>query len=156
MNIVITRFTSSDEQFFLKLYSEHAQQNLPFLPHEQLDKIVEMQYLAQLSYYNNQWPDAITYLVQAEHLEIGKIILSKYQSGLHIIDVVIGEKYRNKGFGRKLLTLVEQRALDIGCTKLTLSVATNNRAKKLYDYLGYKVTSQNETHTAMQKQLVKS
>lgn len=155
MNIFITRFTSSDEPFFLKLYSEQAYKNLPFLPHEQLDKIVEMQYLAQLSYYNNQWPDAITYLVQAEHLEIGKIILSKYKSGLHIIDVVIDEKHRNKGFGRKLLMLVEQKALDIGCTTVTLSVVTNNRAKKLYDYQGYKVTSQNETHIAMQKQLVK-
>ncbi len=154
MNILITRFTSSDEQFFIKLYAEHAHKNLPFLPLEQLDKIVEMQYLAQLSYYNNQWPDAITYLVQAEHLEIGKIILNKSKSDLHIIDVIIAEKYRNKELGRKLLTLVEQRALDIGCTKLTLSVATNNRAKKLYDYLGYKVTAQNETHIAMQKQLM--
>jgi len=156
MNIVITRCTLSDEQFFLKLYSEQAYKNLPFLPHEQLDKIVEMQYLAQLSSYNNQWPDATTYLVKAEQLGIGKIILSKYESGLHIIDVVIGEKYRNKGFGRKLLMLVEKRALDIGCPKLTLSVATNNRAKKLYDHLGYKATSQTETHIAMQKQLVKS
>jgi len=156
MKITIALGTTSDESFFQQLDAEHAQRIFPFLPHDQLGKIVEMQYLAKLSSYKKQWPDAITYLVQAGQLGIGKIILSKYKSGLHIIDVIIGEKYRNKGFGRKLLTLVEQRALDIGCTKLTLSVATNNRAKKLYDNLGYKVTSQNETHIAMQKQLMKS
>jgi len=156
MKITIAPGTTSDESFFQQLDAEHVQGILPFLPREQRENLLEIQYLAKLSSYKNQWPGATTYLVKAEQLDIGKIILSKHKSGLHIIDVIIGEKYRNKGFGRKLLTLVEQRALDIGCTKLTLSVATNNRAKKLYDNLGYKVTSQNETHIAMQKQLMKS
>lgn len=155
MKITIAPGTTRDESFFQQMDAEHAQRIFQFLPREQLENLLEMQYLAKLSFYNNQWPDATTYLVKAERLGIGKIILSTYKSGLHIIDVVIAEKYRNKGIGRKLLMLVEQRALDIGCTKLTLSVATNNRAKTLYDYLGYEVTSQNETHIAMQKQLMK-
>ncbi len=155
MKITIAPGTSRDESFFQQMDAEHAQRIFQFLPREQRENLLEMQYLAKLSFYNDQWPDATTYLVKAERLGIGKIILSTYKSGLHIIDVVIAEKYRNKGIGRKLLMLVEQRALDIGCTKLTLSVATNNRAKTLYDYLGYEVTSQNETHIAMQKQLMK-
>lgn len=155
MKITIAPGTTRDESFFQQMDAEHAQRIFQFLPREQRENLLEMQYLAKLSFYNNQWPDATTYLVKAERLGIGKIILSTYKSGLHIIDVVIAEKYRNKGIGRKLLMLVEQRALDIGCTKLTLSVATNNRAKTLYDYLGYEVTSQNETHIAMQKQLMK-
>lgn len=155
MKITIAPGTTRDESFFQQMDAEHAQRIFQFLPREQLENLLEMQYLAKLSFYNDQWPDATTYLVKAERLGIGKIILSTYKSGLHIIDVVIAEKYRNKGIGRKLLMLVEQRALDIGCTKLTLSVATNNRAKTLYDYLGYEVTSQNETHIAMQKQLMK-
>ena len=155
MKISIALGTTSDESFFQQIDAEHAQRIFQFLPREQRENLIEMQYLAKLSAYKSQWADAATYLVKAERLGIGKIILSTYKSGMHIIDVVIAEKYRNKGIGRQLLMLVEQRALDIGCTKLTLSVATNNRAKALYDHLGYKVTVQNETQVAMKKQLMK-
>ena len=156
MKITIVPSTTNDQPFFQKLDAEGSQQIFQFLSGDQLKQIVEMQYLAKLSSYSSQWPKATTYLVLADHLKVGKIILNKYKPNLHIIDIIIAKRHRNKGFGRILLELVEKEAIDIGCIQVSLSVANNNSAKNLYVNLGYKVTGENESHFAMQKQLVQS
>lgn len=149
----MTPHTINDESFFQQLYAEYYQQRFSFLPNDQLKSIVELQYLAKIASYNKQWPKAIAYLVQLDHIAIGKIILNENASSMHIVDVLVSEKYRNQGLGRKLLHSVEQKALDVGCPKVTLSVAINNKAKHLYDNLGYEVISQDDNHFAMQKLL---
>ncbi|WP_428102649.1 N-acetyltransferase family protein [Candidatus Rariloculus sp.] len=60
---------------------------------------------------------------------------------LNIHDLAVLPEYRGNGIGRLLLGDAEKRARQRGCCKLTLEVRTdNNRARKLYERLGFQTT----------------
>jgi len=61
---------------------------------------------------------------------------------LYIYDIVIDEDKRGKGFGRASLLLLEDRARALGKRRIALHVfAHNERARRLYDELGYVPTN---------------
>lgn len=47
---------------------------------------------------------------------------------MNIHDVIVAPAYRGKGLSQRMLNVVEQRAQERGCCKLTLEVLSNNRA----------------------------
>jgi GNAT superfamily N-acetyltransferase len=63
-----------------------------------------------------------------------------------IFDIVLEEAQRGKGYGRQTMLALEEVALGMGMDALALHVfAYNKPAMKLYEKLGYEVTSQNMT-----------
>lgn len=61
-----------------------------------------------------------------------------------IYDVIVDEKFRGKGYGRQLMTLVEEKARELDLKSIGLHVfAYNKVAKNLYESLGYELTSLN-------------
>lgn len=56
-----------------------------------------------------------------------------------ITNVVVAEKYRRKGIGRKLMEYMLEKALENGMGDCTLEVRVSNRpAIRLYEELGFK------------------
>ncbi|MDA4136857.1 MAG: GNAT family N-acetyltransferase [Thaumarchaeota archaeon] len=61
---------------------------------------------------------------------------------LYIYDIRIEEHLRGKGYGRAALLLLEERARALGKRRIALHVfAHNERARRLYEELGYKPTN---------------
>ena len=61
-----------------------------------------------------------------------------------IFDVMVDEKFRGKGYGRQLMSLIEEKAREMGLKSIGLHVfAYNQVAKHLYESLGYEVSSLN-------------
>ena len=59
-----------------------------------------------------------------------------------IYDISIDDEQRGKGYGRALLTGLEQAAEERGCSSIGLNVfAGNDVARRLYERAGYKPTS---------------
>jgi RimJ/RimL family protein N-acetyltransferase len=59
-----------------------------------------------------------------------------------LYDIWIEESMRGKGYGRAALLLLEKRAKGLGKKRVALHVfAHNERARRLYDELGYKPTN---------------
>jgi ribosomal protein S18 acetylase RimI-like enzyme len=57
---------------------------------------------------------------------------------INIHDFVVLSDLRGKGVGRRLLEAIEDRALELGCCKLTLEVMDNNdRALRMYENAGF-------------------
>ena len=57
---------------------------------------------------------------------------------INIHDVIVSESWRNNGVGRRMLEEVVHRAVEMGCSKVTLEVrADNHNAKYLYNNLGF-------------------
>ena len=54
-----------------------------------------------------------------------------------IHDVAVLPEARGMGVGTKLLNTVKQEAEEMGCSKITLEVRTDNPAKKLYEREGF-------------------
>ena len=57
---------------------------------------------------------------------------------INIHDIVVLNKYRNQGIGRKLMNGIQAHAISMGCSKITLEVRDDNaNAQHLYKSLGY-------------------
>jgi ribosomal protein S18 acetylase RimI-like enzyme len=58
---------------------------------------------------------------------------------VNIHDIVVLDKYRNKGIGRRLMEEIVRRARELGCSKITLEVREDNMlAQALYTHLDFK------------------
>ena len=61
-----------------------------------------------------------------------------------IYDVEVDEAHRGKGYGREIMLLAERECRRRGLTSLRLNVfGPNTVAQRLYESLGYEITSQN-------------
>lgn len=57
---------------------------------------------------------------------------------MYINEVRIKEEYRNKGYGKALLKLVEERAIEMGIDALYIHAEANNPGSiRLYEAVGY-------------------
>ncbi len=58
---------------------------------------------------------------------------------INIHDIIVYNKFRDKGIGRKMLEHVFDKAKETGCAKVTLEVREDNkRAQYLYSSLGFR------------------
>ncbi|HAV78644.1 MAG TPA: GNAT family N-acetyltransferase [Anaerolineae bacterium] len=61
-----------------------------------------------------------------------------------IFDVEVKDEYRGKGYGKHAMLLIEEKARELGITRMGLHVfAYNDVAKNLYERIGYKMSSMN-------------
>jgi ribosomal protein S18 acetylase RimI-like enzyme len=75
--------------------------------------------------------------------KIGLLKISEHQNNIEIIQIQIEPLYQGKGIGQKIIKSVIERSSE---EKLfvTLSVLKRNKAKKLYESIGFKVIIENE------------
>jgi RimJ/RimL family protein N-acetyltransferase len=64
--------------------------------------------------------------------------------GGFIFDVEIKEEFRGKGYGKQIMSLIEEKARRLGLKKMGLHVfGYNEAARKLYESVGYEISSLN-------------
>lgn len=56
---------------------------------------------------------------------------------INIHDLAVLKEFRGKGIGEALLGAVEKKAKETNCCKVTLEVREDNRAKNLYERVGF-------------------
>ena len=93
-------------------------------------------------------PGHFLYSVRDESVpaEVGILWISPRDSGagrsLWIYDIIVHERFRRRGYASRILSLVENRARELGAGKVELHVfGHNHAARTLYESLGYKPTS---------------
>lgn len=71
---------------------------------------------------------------------VGVIIYSIIYDRAELVDIIIVEEYRNKGYAKKLIKYMIDDCKD--CNNITLEVNVNNkRAISLYENCGFKIVS---------------
>jgi RimJ/RimL family protein N-acetyltransferase len=104
--------------------------------------------------YQEQLPDGVktkdNFLLMIVEKELGKPVgfvwLMIQQTGhlrsLTLVNILIYEAFRSRGYGTQTLQLVEEKALTLGLERITLHAFGHNRgAISLYERLGYKITN---------------
>lgn len=56
---------------------------------------------------------------------------------INIHDLAVISSFRDKGIGKALIDSVEKKAVNEKCCKVTLEVREDNRARNLYERMGY-------------------
>ncbi|WP_437816038.1 GNAT family N-acetyltransferase [Sorangium sp. So ce1078] len=75
------------------------------------------------------------------HLWIGVTSVDGFRSAF-VYDIHLREDARGRGLGRRVMALAEEAASGLGARDIELHVfAQNTRARRLYESLGYRMTS---------------
>lgn len=141
---------AADEAFMEELFrSTHDHLYAMDVPAQYINALVKQQYQLQKNAYQNQWPDATSFIIRSCEHAIGKIVIHEEQSLLHFIDCAFVPEERGKGYGTAILRSA-QAVAEKHQIALKLSVERHNlRAKKLYLSIGFDVVEETASHEIM-------
>lgn len=140
----------NDDIFLFSLFcSTRTEFSLLPLPPQQLELLLQQQYRLQQTGYATQYPLAMSLVIEYQSVNIGKIVINKSDTSVHIVDFAIAPPYRGCGYGSAILESVKAYAHANGAT-VTLGVDRQNmRARRLYQRLGFLPYEISETHEWM-------
>jgi ribosomal protein S18 acetylase RimI-like enzyme len=73
--------------------------------------------------------------------KIGLLKMFEHQNSIEIIQIQIEPLHQGKGIGQKIIKSILEKA-SVKKSAVTLSVLKGNKAKKLYDTIGFKVITE--------------
>lgn len=140
-----------DEPFLLALYSSTRKDEVSAWGWEvpQLDAFLHMQYQFQQRSYRAQYPEARLQLIVHDTKRIGKLLVAHANHAIVLVDIALLPEHQNEGYGTELVLSLQREAVEYG-KPLLLHVQTTNRAKRLYERLGFQETSSDSMYCEMQ------
>ena len=105
--------------------------------------LLSMQFDAQERDYKASCPRAHCLVVEddAHALPVGRLWVDRSPDGLRILDISVRPEAQGRGIGSWCLRHVLDQATAMACD-VSLSVASSNRARRLYERLGFTVTAE--------------
>ena len=105
-------------------------------------RLMQHQFLAQTMSYRTEFPDARFDIIELGGAPIGRIVVDRPGTFMHLIDQAIVPEQRNKGIGSAIMRALMEEARQSG-VPLRLKVASSNDpSMRLYLKLGFKPTEE--------------
>jgi ribosomal protein S18 acetylase RimI-like enzyme len=128
--------TEADQTFRLRLFAD-SRPDLALLPPQARDQIMLLQFRAQTMTYRAQFPQARFDIIELAGIPIGRIVVDRPGTMVHIVDQALSPPYRNLGIGSAIMRALMDEAGRAGLP-LRLQVASHNAgAQRLYMRLGF-------------------
>ncbi len=119
---------------------------------EQATYLLEMQDKAQMMQYAQDFPNAVYSVVLFNENQVGRLITSENEQEICGVDLAILPEFRNQGIGTNVLNnFLIKKAAETNRI-FTFQVLKTNRAIKLYNKLGCRITADNGSHFVMEWQ----
>ena len=127
-----------DEPFLFALYASTRAEELAIVPWDdaQKDAFLRMQFEAQRRHYATYYPAAAHDVVIVDGEPAGRLYVDRREDEIRIVDIALLPAYRGRGIGSALLTPILEEA-DAGGKTVSIHVEHNNRARRLYERLGF-------------------
>lgn len=135
---------AADEALLLAIYSSTREEEMalvPDWPAEQKTAFLRQQFLAQHHYYQQMYRHKQFCIILWEDQAAGRLYLDHNPDDLRIVDVALLPAFRGKGLGERLLRDILDAAAAAG-KPVTIHVERQNRARHLYDRLGFRVINE--------------
>lgn len=140
-NISLSPSTLDDMDFLFCVYASSRFEEMSLLTgwtDEQKDAFLYGQFLAQHSFYHENYPKARYDIITAIDIKIGRFYVARMKDEIRIMDITLLPPFRNFGVGNLLLTQLMTEAQSNG-QFISLHVEESNCAKELYDRMGFVV-----------------
>jgi ribosomal protein S18 acetylase RimI-like enzyme len=143
--------TAADQQFLRSLYASVREAELAMVPWSDAKKeaFVTVQFNAQTSHYTTKFPSARFDIIEINGCPIGRVSVDRTPETIHLIDIIIAPDYRCQGFGTEIMRSLLLEAAETD-KKILLYVEQFNRARTLYDRLGFSVVSGDQIYCQME------
>lgn len=143
--------TAEDEGLSRAIYASTREEELARVPwsDEQKAAFVSMQFEAQRSYYREIYPDAAYDVVLVDGEEAGRLYVARLAGEIRVVDIALLPAYRGRGVGATLLTGILDEGRASGRT-VVIHVEHENRARTLYDRLGFLPVEEVGVYTRME------
>jgi ribosomal protein S18 acetylase RimI-like enzyme len=110
-----------------------------------------MQFRARQSQYAEAYPTAQTELILINGEAVGELIVDRSPNAVRIVNVTVVEAQRGAGIGSTVLREEIESAARVGIP-VRLSVWSDNiGARRLYERLGFEVTTERNGYLEMQQ-----
>jgi ribosomal protein S18 acetylase RimI-like enzyme len=146
--LVLRPVEPADEAFLLEVYASTRADELAltFWTDEQKAAFVGMQFRAQKSYYEANYPGAEFKVILDNEERVGRLYTHRTEGDLRVMDIAILPLFRRRGIGSTLLRDLQRQASLEG-RKVGIHVEIFNPAMSLYERLGFeKVTDRGVYH----------
>ncbi len=151
MGIVEFRIIENADTTFLQtLYADsrdwefvHSSMSKP-----ERQAFLKRQYNAQDKAYKTSYLKAVHRIVVLDSEDIGRLIVSRHDDLMHIIDLTIHSKFTGRGIGSDILMALKTEAQS-GKVPIELNVKVNNPASRLYERQGFEVMSHEGVYQRM-------
>lgn len=146
-----------DDDFDLSVYASTRLRELTFLgwTSEQIDDFVRMQYQAQTRHYRQHYPDADWSIVTVADEGVGRLIVTRSDQNILIVDIALLPGYRSVGIGgivvRRLLAEAEEAGITLRC-----HVEQANPARGFWEHLGLVPAGVDGAHVLMERRCATS
>jgi RimJ/RimL family protein N-acetyltransferase len=140
-----------DQAFRLQLFRD-SRPELSMLPLEAAmrEHLVHHQFNAQTVGYRTQFPRARFDIIELDGGAIGRIVVDRPGTAIHIIDQAITPTFRNLGLGSTIMRWLMQEAADAGLPVRLHVFSGNDPSRRLYDRLGFVPIGETSTHVEME------
>ncbi|MGB0561603.1 MAG: guanylate kinase [Spirulinaceae cyanobacterium] len=143
--VTLRPITPADEPFLRQLYTRLRAAEFAALPEPQRAAVLETQFNIHQQGYRQEFPEADFWLVQQRGQAIGRLTLDDRPDHLHIVDLALSPDVQNQGIGTALLQDIQAIATERNCP-VRLMVVEHNRARRLYERLGFCPTGGTERY----------
>lgn len=138
MSLTTRRASAADRDFLLNLH------------HAAYHDVVVAQFGAwnesdQAKRFAEKWKQSQYDVVQLDGIDVGALWTSRTDHDLFLNEIQVLPEYQGRGIGTALIEGVVARARSLGLP-LRLRVLKANRARALYDRLGFTEEGQTDTH----------
>jgi GNAT superfamily N-acetyltransferase len=150
--LALRRAGDDDYEFFESVYaSTRAEELAPVpWPDEQKRAFLAQQFAAQSSHYAEHYPDASFDVVVVDGEPAGRLIVARREGAILVVDISLLPEHRSRGVGTRLLRPILDEASELGAT-VTVHVERFNRARALYERLGFTPVAEHGVYLRMER-----
>lgn len=143
--------TLEDQEFLFQVYASTRDEELAPLgwDHAQREAFLEMQFTAQHGSYTSEFVDADFDIILLDDQPIGRLYVDRREDEIRLIDIALLPEHRNAGIGTALVRdLLEEAERSVKPVRLHVEVY--NRARRLYQRLGFRTISDKGVYLFME------
>jgi ribosomal protein S18 acetylase RimI-like enzyme len=126
-----------DREFRYRLFCDSRQAEFALLPPPLNQQIMSHQFHAQTTGYRGQFPHARFDIIELDGQRIGRIVVDRPGTMMHIVDQAVVPELRGRGIGTAIMRVLMDEA-QAARVPVRLEVASeNDPAYRLYQRLGF-------------------